>query len=325
MAPGGQQCQRSQRRRDLRWVAMKEPIGIVGFIGLGVMGAPMAANLVRAGFDVVGFNRSARPYEALVLAGGRVVDTVEEVTHEADAIITMLPDGPAVEGVLLGRSGVLASSEPDLLYVDMSTIDLATTRRVAQAAEDWGVHVLDAPVSGGEIGAIEASLSVMVGGDTEDFAAALPLFEAVGKTIAHVGPSGAGQIVKAANQLIVGGTIALVAEAIVFLETYDIDTESAIRVLSGGLAGNRILDRKAAGMLARDFHPGFRVDLHHKDMGILLDAARDAGVCLPVGALIGQMFTAVRAHGDGALDHTALLRLVEMLSGRDPQEEAATA
>jgi 2-hydroxy-3-oxopropionate reductase len=298
---------------------MSQPIRTVGFIGLGVMGAPMATNLIRAGFDVVGLNRRAQASERLVQAGGRVEDSVAAVTRGADAVITMLPDGPAVESVVLDRVGVLASAAPELLYIDMSTIDLATTRNVAQAAADWSVRALDAPVSGGEAGAVDASLSIMVGGEAADYQAALPLFEAVGKTVIHVGPAGTGQIVKAANQLVVGGTIALVAEALVFLEAYHVAMEPAIRVLAGGLAGNRILDRKATGMLARQFQPGFRVDLHHKDMGIFLDAAREAGVCVSVGALVGQLFTALRAQGDGGLDHTALLRLVEQLSGREPR------
>ncbi len=298
---------------------MSQPIRTVGFIGLGVMGAPMAANLIRAGFDVVGLNRRAHASERLVQAGGRVEDSVAAVTRGADAVITMLPDGPAVESVVLDRVGVLASAAPGLLYIDMSTIDPATTRNLAQAAADWSVRALDAPVSGGEAGAIDASLSIMVGGEAADYQAALPLFEAVGKTVIHVGPAGTGQIVKAANQLVVGGTIALVAEALVFLEAYHVDPEPAIRVLAGGLAGNRILDRKAAGMVAHQFQPGFRVDLHHKDMGIFLDAARQAGVCVSLGALVGQQFTALRAQGDGGLDHTALLLLVEQLSGQEPR------
>jgi 2-hydroxy-3-oxopropionate reductase len=282
----------------------------------------MAANLVRAGFDVVALNRRAAASEKFVAAGGRVAGAIADVTRDADAVITMLPDGPAVAEVVLGPAGVLASARPDLLFIDMSTIDVATTQRVAEAADPCGVHVLDAPVSGGEVGAVEASLSIMVGGHAADYARATPVFEAVGRTIAHVGPSGTGQIVKAANQLVVGGTIALVAEAIVFLEAHQVAMDPAIAVLAGGLAGNRILDRKAAGMLARDFRPGFRVDLHHKDMGIVLEAARAAGVTVPVGALVGQLFGALRARGDGGLDHTALLRLVEQLSGR-PDEIGA--
>jgi 2-hydroxy-3-oxopropionate reductase len=176
--------------------------------------------------------------------------------------------------------------------------------------------MVDAPVSGGEAGAVEGSLSIMVGGDADDVAAARPVLEAVGTTIVHVGPAGSGQTVKAANQLIVAGTIELVAEALVFLEAHGVDTQAAVQVLAGGLAGNRILDRKAAGMIAREFRPGFRVDLHHKDLGIVTAAAREAGVAIPVGALVAQLMGALRAEGHGSLDHSALLLLVEQLSGR---------
>ncbi len=288
----------------------------VGFIGLGVMGAPMAANLVRAGFDVVGYNLSRAKVDELVEQGGRGAASVAEAVRDADIVVTMLPDSPDVEDVVLGADGVLANAKAGLLLIDMSTIEPATSSRVAEKAGESGVRVLDAPVSGGEQGAVEASLSIMVGGDAADFATAQPLFDAVGKTVVHVGPHGAGQTVKAANQLIVAGTIELVAEALVFLEAQGVDTEAAVRVLAGGLAGNRILDRKATTMLAREFEPGFRVDLHHKDMGIVLASARAAGVVIPLGALVAQLMAASRAQGDGDLDHSALLRVVERLSGR---------
>ena len=177
--------------------------------------------------------------------------------------------------------------------------------------------MLDAPVSGGEAGAIEASLSIMVGGAAEDFAAARPVLDAVGKTIVHVGPAGSGQTVKAANQLIVAGNIQLLAEAIVFLEAYGVDTDAALEVLGGGLAGSTVLNRKGASMLARKFAPGFRLALHHKDMGIVTSAAREAGVVIPLGAVVAQLVAAMVARGDGGLDHSGLLKLVEELSGRD--------
>jgi 2-hydroxy-3-oxopropionate reductase len=198
----------------------------------------------------------------------------------------------------------------------MSSISPRTAQVVAAAAKDHGVRMLDAPVSGGEQGAIEGNLSVMVGGEAADFEAAKSILEVVGSTVIHVGPHGAGQTVKAANQLIVAGTIELVAEAIVFLEAYGVDTEAAVKVLAGGLAGNRILDRKASSMIAREFQPGFRVELHHKDLGNLQAAAREAGVVIPLGAVVSQLMASLRAQGDGGLDHTALLKLVEQLSGR---------
>jgi 2-hydroxy-3-oxopropionate reductase len=285
----------------------------IGFIGLGIMGSPMAANLVRAGFEVAGHTRSRPGLDRLTAAGGRAADSVAEAVAGADAVITMLPDSPDVESVLLGPDGVLANAAPGTLVIDMSTISPQTARAVAAAAD--GFRVLDAPVSGGERGAVEGTLSIMVGGSDDDVAAARPVFEALGTTIVHVGPAGAGQTVKAANQLVVAGTIQLVAEAIVLLEASGVDAEAGLRVLAGGLAGSTVLDRKAASMLAREFAPGFRVDLHHKDLGIMLDAARSAGAVVPVGALVAQLMAALRARGDGGLDHTALLRLTERLSG----------
>ena len=176
--------------------------------------------------------------------------------------------------------------------------------------------MLDAPVSGGEVGAVEASLSIMVGGEAADFEAAKPVLEAVGKTIVHVGPAGAGQTVKAANQLIVAGNIELVAEAIVFLEAYGVDMEAALEVLGGGLAGSTVLARKGASMLAGEFNPGFRLQLHHKDLGIVQSAAREAGVVIPLGAVVSELVAAMVARGDGGLDHSGLLKLVRELSGR---------
>jgi 2-hydroxy-3-oxopropionate reductase len=199
----------------------------------------------------------------------------------------------------------------------MSSIRPDVSASVAAAARKRGLRALDAPVSGGEQGAIEGSLSIMVGGEAADFEEARPILEAVGATVVHCGPSGSGQTVKAANQLIVAGTIELVAEAIVFLEAYGVDTDAAVTVLAGGLAGNRILDRKAASMLAREFGPGFRVDLHHKDMGIVTAAAREKGVVIPLGAVVAQLIGSLRAQGHGGLDHSALLKVVEQLSGRE--------
>jgi 2-hydroxy-3-oxopropionate reductase len=288
----------------------------VGFIGLGIMGRPMATNLVKAGFDVVGYNRSPDKVAALVAAGGRRAEDVAAAARDADVVVTMLPDSPDVEAVALGEHGVLATAREGALYIDMSTIRPDVSARIAGAGRDRGLRVIDAPVSGGEAGAVEASLSIMVGGEAADFEAAKPVLQAVGRTIVHVGPAGAGQTVKAANQLIVAGTLELVAEAIVFLEAYGVDTRAALEVLGGGLAGSSVLARKGAGMLAREFQPGFRLELHHKDLGIAQAAAREAGVVIPLGALVGQLVAALVAQGDGGLDHSALLRLVEELSGR---------
>ena len=289
----------------------------IGFMGLGIMGAPMAANLVRAGYEVTGYARSSSSKERLVEAGGKPADSIEEAVAGADVVITMLPDSPEVEEVVLGDNGVLASAGPDLLLIDMSTIAPETSVAVAKRAQESGARVLDAPVSGGEPGAIEGTLSIMVGGDAETFEEARPILEHLGKTIVHVGEHGAGQTVKAANQLLVAGIIGLVSEAIVLLEASGVDGERGLEVLAGGLAGNTVLDRKAASMLAREFKPGFRIDLHHKDMGIALATARTAGVSLPVTGVVAQLVASARAMGHGSLDHSALLSVIEALSGRE--------
>lgn len=285
-------------------------------IGLGIMGLPMARNLLAAGHDVIGHDHNASSMDALVAAGGRRADDVATAVAGADVVLTILPDSPQVEEVVLGAGGLLDHAGEGLIHVDMSSIRPDVAVRVAEACGARGVRALDAPVSGGEKGAVEGTLSIMVGGDAAVLDEVRPILEALGRTIVHVGPHGAGQTVKAANQLIVGGTIQLVAESIVFLEAYGVDTTAAVKVLAGGLAGNRILDLKAEGMLAREFTPGFRIDLHHKDMGIVTAAAREAGVAIPLGALVGQLVASARANGDGALDHSALLRGVERMSGR---------
>lgn len=294
----------------------------VGFIGLGIMGGPMAANLVRAGFEVTGFNRSRVKVDRLVDQGGRAAASVADAVSDADVVVTVLPDSPDVESVALGDDGIFVSSRPGLLYIDMSTIRPDAARMVADAGRAAGVRVLDAPVSGGEQGAIDGTLSVMVGGDAADVEAAWPVLDAMGRTIVHVGPAGAGQTVKAANQLIAAGNIQLVAEAIVLLEAQGVDTEAAARALGGGLAGSAVLERKAPDMIARRFRPGFTCDLHHKDLGIVMSVAREAGVVIPVGSVVAQLMAALVAQGHGGLDNGALLGLVEQLSGRGQPSEA---
>jgi len=224
----------------------------IGFIGLGIMGGPMAANLVKAGHTVVGYDLDSARKAALVAAGGTVAGSIAEAT-DAELVITMLPDSPQVEQVVLGPDGVLEHAKPGLLLIDMSTIRPDTSRTVAAEAAKREVRALEAPVSGGEKGAIDAVLSIMVGGAEPDFQAALPVLQALGKTIVHVGGPGAGQTVKAANQLVVGGTYALVAEAIVLLEASGVDPHAGLDVLAGGLAGSRILELKRRTMVDRQF------------------------------------------------------------------------
>ncbi|MHC5560570.1 2-hydroxy-3-oxopropionate reductase [Kocuria sp. U4B] len=285
-------------------------------IGLGIMGLPMAKNLLRAGHDVVGYNRSQDKIDQLVEAGGKGASSVAEAVAEADVVITMVPDSPDVEEVVTGEDGVFAHARQGTLWIDASSIRPDVAARLSREATEKGLRPLDAPVSGGEQGAIDAVLSIMVGGEAADFEAARPVLEAVGRTIVHVGPAGSGQTVKAANQLIVAGNIQLLAEAIVFLEAYGVDTGAALKVLGGGLAGSKVLDQKGAKMLERDFAPGFRLQLHNKDMGIVTSAAREAGVAIPLGALVAQLVGATVNRGDGGLDHSGLFKLTEELSGR---------
>ena len=284
----------------------------IGFIGLGIMGAPMAAHLATAGHQVIGHIRRPEAGQRLIAAGGTTATSIADTVADADVVITMLPNHPEVEQVVLGPDGVITRAPDNALLIDMSTIRPETAIRIA----DLGIRSLDAPVSGGQAGAENATLAIMVGGDADDVAYARPLFEVLGKTIVHVGPHGAGQTVKAANQLVVGGIYALVSEAIVLLEASGVDPVAGLDVLAGGLAGSRILDLKRASMINREFTPGFRVDLHHKDMGIAIDAARQADVALPVTGLVAQLMAAARAMGYGQLDHSALLRVVESLSGQ---------
>jgi 2-hydroxy-3-oxopropionate reductase len=300
-------------------------VSTIAFLGLGIMGQPMSERLVKAGHDVIGFNRSRGPVDRLVTAGGKGASSVTEAVREAEVIITMVPDSPDVEGLALGEDGIYANAPQGSIHIDMSSIRPDVAARLTEAGKAAEIRVMDAPVSGGETGAIEGTLSIMVGADRGDFEEVVPILETMGTTVVLVGPPGSGQTVKAANQLIVAGTIELVAEAIVFLRAYGVDTEAAVAVLAGGLAGNRILERKAADMLAGNFEPGFRIDLHHKDMGIVTAAARERDVAIPLGALTAQLVGAVRAQGDGKLDHSALLRGVERLSGRNYLEEGDNA
>ena len=289
--------------------------GVIGFIGLGIMGSPMASNLLDAGFEVIGFDLVPGALERLSTSGGKVASSAGQAAAEADVVITMLPNHPHVEAVALGEGGVLDSAKPGTLYIDMSSIRPATARKLAEVGADRGVRVLDAPVSGGEKGAVDGVLSIMVGGSEEDFTAAQAVFAPLGNAV-YVGAAGSGQTVKAANQLVVGGTYALVAEAIVLLEASGLDASVGLDVLAGGLAGSRILELKRRTMVAREFQLGFRIDLHHKDMGIILDAARDAGVALPVGNLVAALIASARAQGYGQLDHSALLKVAENLAGK---------
>lgn len=286
----------------------------VGFIGLGVMGKPMAMNLIKAGFPLVAHNRSRAPVDALVAAGARAAATPREVAQRADVIITMLPDTPDVDAVVQGPDGILRGIRPGTIYVDMSTISPVTTRFLAEKIAEKGAAMLDAPVSGGDVGARNATLSIMVGGPKDTFDACQDVFLALGKTIVHIGDSGAGQIAKACNQIIVAMNLTAIGEALVLAAKAGVDPARVVQALAGGLAGSRALDLKAPKVLSRDFTPGFRSKLHHKDLGIALATGSAYGVPLPVTALIRELFGAMLAAGRADLDHSGIVTVIEDLA-----------
>ena len=283
----------------------------VGFAGLGVMGAPMAANLLAAGHDVIVFNRSPAPAEELAAKGARRAASLAELAEGADVIVTMLSDDAAVRAVVGGDEGLIALARPGSLIVDMSTVSPGLARELGAAAAERGVGMLDAPVSGGDVGAREGTLSIMVGGGAADLERARPLFEVLGSNVVHVGGPGAGQVVKACNQVLVAVTIAGVSEALVLGSKLGVEPSTILDVLSKGLAGNRVMEVRRSNFLEHSFHPGFKVDLHHKDLAIALGSAADADVSLAMAAITQQMFQALRARGRGGDDHSALLRVVE--------------
>jgi 2-hydroxy-3-oxopropionate reductase len=289
----------------------------VGFIGLGVMGKPMARNLIGANHPLVVHSRSAPPVEELVGEGATAAATPAEVAAASDVVITMLPDGPQVEEVFRGPDGIFFGARPGSLLIDMSTISPAVSRSLAETAAAEDLEILDAPVSGGDVGAREASLSIMVGGEESAVDRARPVLEALGKTIVHVGPAGSGQVVKACNQLLVAVTIVGVSEALVLGQKLGISGDALLDVLSGGLAGNRVMEVRRPQLLTHEFTPGFKLDLHHKDLEIALAAGGDASVPLPLTAVVQQLVRSARAKGRGGEDHTVLLDAIEELSGSE--------
>jgi 2-hydroxy-3-oxopropionate reductase len=279
------------------------------------MGKPMAENLIEAGYDLVAYNRTREKAENL--DGATVAERPKEVAEQSDVIITMLPDSPQVEEVLAGESGVFEGIQKGALIVDMSTISPVVTEELSENAKEHDASMLDAPVSGGDVGAIGGTLAIMVGGSEEDFERALPLFEVMGANVTHVGPTGTGQVVKAANQIVVALTIEAVSEALVLGSKGGVAPEKILDVLGGGLAGNKVMEAKREKMLEHSFDPGFRIELHHKDLGIALAAGREYGVTLPVTAVVDQMLETLKMRGKGDLDHSAILTLIEKSSAHE--------
>ena len=296
----------------------------IGFIGLGIMGAPMALNLLKAGHILFVQTRSKTPIE-LVEGGATVCTSAEEVAKRADIVITMLPDTPNVEEVLFGERGVAAglkagataSDGQPKVVVDMSSISPMATKRFAHRIEALGAQYLDAPVSGGEVGAKAASLTIMVGGHEATFERARPLFEAMGKNITRVGGNGDGQTTKVANQIIVALNIEAVAEALLFASKAGADPARVRQALMGGFAASRILEVHGERMVQRTFNPGFRIELHQKDLGLALQGAREMGVALPHTASAAQLMQVCAAHGLAGLDHSALCRSLELMSDHE--------
>jgi 2-hydroxy-3-oxopropionate reductase len=274
----------------------------------------MAKNLVKAGRQLIVHNRSQAAVRELAGQGAKTADSPAAVAREADVIVLMLPNSPDVEEVALGTRGLVEGARSGQLVLDMSTISPITSRKVGAELAKKGVRMLDAPVSGGEKGAIEGTLSIMVGGEKQDFDDALPLFQAMGKTITHLGPLGAGGFTKLANQIIVAVNLTALGEALTLAAKAGLDVELTLKALAGGLAGSRCLDQKTPNYLAHEFKPGFKIDLHYKDLGLIADAARALGVPLPTTAVVQELFSAARVRGRGGLDHSGIITVLEDLA-----------
>ncbi|UQN08177.1 2-hydroxy-3-oxopropionate reductase [Deinococcus sp. QL22] len=289
----------------------------VGFIGLGIMGLPMARNLLKAGYALTVNNRSPEAEQTLAAEGAAVARTAREVAQSSDIVITMLPDSPQVEEVVLGEDGVAQGLRAGGLFIDMSSISPSTARQVAAALSSKGADSLDAPVSGGQVGAQGATLSIMVGGSEQGFQRARPVFEAVGKNIVHIGGPGAGQVTKICNQIVVALTIQAVAEALTLARKSGVDGARVREALLGGFAQSRILDLHGQRILDGNFTPGFRINLHRKDLRLALEAGREQAVPLFATANAAELMNTMIAQGMGDLDHSGLAALYAQLAGLD--------
>lgn len=285
----------------------------VGFIGLGIMGRPMATNLVRAGCELYIHARRPESMRPVSQAGATECASPKEVAERADIVFTMVADTPDVQGVVLGDGGVIHGVRGGSIVVDMSTISPSATREMARALSAAGAQMLDAPVSGGEQGAIDGTLSIMVGGESEAFDRARPLFNVMGENIIHVGPSGAGQVTKACNQVVIAQTIAAVGEAFVLAKASGVDPARVREALLGGYAGSRVLEAHGKRMLEGDYRPGFKAVLHKKDMRIVMETAEELGIAVPGAALVTQAINALVGTGKGELDSSALSLLQQQL------------
>jgi len=286
----------------------------IGFVGLGIMGKPMSKNLMKAGYSLVVYDVRPEPLEELVSLGAEKAGSSKEVARKNDVIITMLPDGPNVEQAILGPNGVMEGLRPGSTVIDMSSISPIVARKIAAEVEKKGGEMLDAPVSGGELGAIQGTLAIMVGGKEEVFNAHLPILKTMGKTVTLVGGSGAGQIAKLANQIVVGINIEALSEALVFGMKAGVDPELLFQAIRGGLAGSAVMEAKAPMIMDRNFKAGFRMRLHQKDLRNALLAATEYNIPLPVTALVQQMINALVNDGKGDLDHSSIALFIEGLA-----------
>jgi len=286
----------------------------IGFIGLGIMGKPMALHLIRAGYPVTVLRTSAN-FHHLKEAGASVADSASLLATESDVIITMVPDAPEVESTVFGEGGIADGIGKGALFIDMSTIAPAVSLSIAERLIKFDVDALDAPVSGGQAGAEAGTLSIMVGGSTQAFERALPVFQKLGKNIIHIGDSGSGQVTKACNQVAVALTIQAVAEAMTLARKAGVDIEKVRGALLGGLAQSKILDLYGQRIIDRNFKPGFRIKLHRKDMNIVLQTAKELSVPLYGSALVTAQMDAMIAQGDEELDHSSLALLLERMAG----------
>ncbi|MFZ0050933.1 MAG: 2-hydroxy-3-oxopropionate reductase [Desulfobaccales bacterium] len=286
----------------------------IGFIGLGIMGKPMSKNLLKAGHQLVIFDINADAVEELKQAGAEVGISPKDVASKTNIIITMLPNSPQVKAVILGKDGVIEGAQKGSIVVDMSSIAPLVSREVSEALAQKGIRMLDAPVSGGQPKAIDGSLSIMVGGTQADFDEILPIFMAMGSSAVLTGDIGAGNVVKLANQIIVAVNIAAVSEALVMATKAGVDPELVYKAIRGGLAGSTVLDAKAPLMMGRKFDPGFRINLHIKDLGNVLETSHGIGVPLPLSAAVMEIMQALKVDGMGDLDHGAIVRFYEKLA-----------
>jgi 3-hydroxyisobutyrate dehydrogenase len=294
----------------------------IGFVGLGIMGMPMVRNLMKAGFEVTVYNRTASKVDRMVTEGAKKADSPQEVARKSSIIITMVSDTPDVESVIFGEKGIIEGIKPDSVVIDMSTISPQATRKMAERLKEKKAHMLDAPVSGGEQGAINGTLSIMVGGDAIVFERCRPVFEAMGKNIVHIGGHGMGQTTKLMNQILVCGNLNAVVEALIFAQKQGVDLNKAIEAVKGGAAGSWQLANLGPRIIKRDFQPGFMVDLLQKDLRLVMEASDSAKISMPATALVHQMFSSLEATGNGKEGTQALVKVVEKLSNVEVKQNS---